>query len=484
MKKYKLLYLLPAALLFGCEPEIEDVATNGGSADFSVYVAVGNSLTSGIQGESLTLEGQEYCYPNIIATQLKPLGGGEFKQPLLKGESATKGVFTTFFPTSLDPNSKLVLPSMVLKATLSGPTPVFPDPAKDFYPAPEFFENISALGPFNNVGFSGARVGSLNDRDLSGPDPDKRNNWFKRFSSPGETVLEAAMKNKPTFFSLWIGANDVLGYSTSGGDEGGRAITDPGVFRDDLIEALDTLTRTGAKGVIANIPSVTGIAYFNTIPLGTILSPAQANSLTAGYAQYNLALRNPAFGISDAEIAQRTITFTAGQFNYFVVTDPTLKTDRTSAGIPNIRQTTSSEHLILRIPQDSFTVFSATAGGWGTRKPIPGIYHINQEELFKINVATADYNSTIKNAADARGLAHYDAYAAFNVISTTGIIEDGISLNGDYISGGMFSLDGVHPSTRGHAAAANGFIDAINAKYGSNIQSVSVSNYPSVEVTP
>ena len=50
MKKYKLLYLLPAALLFGCEPEIEDVSTNGGSADFSVYVAVGNSLTSGIQG--------------------------------------------------------------------------------------------------------------------------------------------------------------------------------------------------------------------------------------------------------------------------------------------------------------------------------------------------------------------------------------------------------------------------------------------------
>ncbi|MFB1021213.1 MAG: SGNH/GDSL hydrolase family protein [Vicingaceae bacterium] len=470
MKKYKLLYLLPAALLFGCEPDIEDVSTNGGSADFSVYVAVGNSLTSGIQGESLTLEGQEYCYPNIIATQLEPLGGGEFKQPLLTGEPATEGVFTTFYP---DPRSNLVLPSIVLKATPTGLAPVFPDPLMDWYSAPAFFENISAEGPYNNVGASGARVGSLNDPAFS-----SSNNWFKRFSSPGETVLEAAMKNNPTFFSLWIGANDVLGYSTSGGDESGRLITSISEFEADISEALDTLTRTGAKGVIANIPSVTGIAYFNTVPLGTILDAASANALTQGYADYNDALENPLLGIPAAEAAKRKITFTAGQFNFFIVTDTTLQSDRRLAGVPSIRQITSNEHLILQTPQDSLL------SGWGTAKPIPGNYHINTDELKKINDATAEYNRIIKREADVRGLAHYDAYAAFNVISSTGIIEDGISLNGDYISGGMFSLDGVHPSTRGHAVAANGFIDAINAKYGSNIQSVSVSNYPSVEVTP
>ena len=469
MKKYKLLYLLPAVLLFGCEPDIEDVLFNEGSADFSVYVAVGNSLTSGIQGESLTLEGQEYCYPNIIATQLKPLGGGEFKQPLLTGEPATKGVFTTFYP---DPSSNLVLPSIVLKATPTGPAPVFPNPLADWYPAPSFFENISALGPYNNVGASGARVGSLNDPAFS-----STNNWFKRFSSPGETVLDAAMKNNPTFFSLWIGANDVLGYSTSGGIEGGRTITPVSEFEPDIIEALNILTSSGAKGVIANIPSVTGIAYFNTIPLGTILDAATVNALEAGYAQYNGALQSPQLGFTAAEIDERTITFTAGQFNFFVVTDPTL-TDRTSFGIPSMRQITSNEHLILRTPQDSLAI------GWGTAKPIPGNYHISAEELNKINDATAEYNRIIKREADVRGLAHFDADAKFNVISNTGIIEDGISLNGKYISGGMFSLDGVHPSTRGQAVAANGFIDAINAKYGSNIQSVSVSNYPSVEVTP
>ena len=211
--------------------------------------------------------------------------------------------------------------------------------------------------------------------------------------------------------------------------------------------------------------------------MGTILDAATVNALEAGYAQYNGALQSPQLGLTAAEIDERTITFTAGQFNFFVVTDPTL-TDRTSAGIPSMRQITSNEHLILRTPQDSLAI------GWGTAKPIPGNYHINQEELFKINAATANYNSIIKNQAEDKGLAHYDADAAFNVISTTGIIEDGISLNGKYISGGMFSLDGVHPSTRGQAVAANGFIDAINAKYGSNIQSVSVSNYPSVEVTP
>ncbi len=61
-------------------------------------------------------------------------------------------------------------------------------------------------------------------------------------SATATTVLADAVAQNPTFFSLWIGGNDVLGYATSGGDGlnqtgnlnpatyGGNDITDPNVF--------------------------------------------------------------------------------------------------------------------------------------------------------------------------------------------------------------------------------------------------------------
>jgi hypothetical protein len=47
-----------------------------------------------------------------------------------------------------------------------------------------------------------------------------------------------------------------------------------------------------------------------------------------------------------------------------------------------------------------------------------------------------------------------------------------------FVTGGTFSLDGVHPSPRGYALIANKFIEAINAKYGSNLNGVNIGNYP------
>jgi hypothetical protein len=50
----------------------------------------------------------------------------------------------------------------------------------------------------------------------------------------------------------------------------------------------------------------------------------------------------------------------------------------------------------------------------------------------------------------------------------------------DYISGGLFSLDGVHPSSRGYAIVANQFISILNSKYGTSIPYVSLSTIPGI----
>ena len=73
-------------------------------------------------------------------------------------------------------------------------------------------------------------------------------------------------------------------------------------------------------------------------------------------------------------------------------------------------------------------------------------------------------------------IALVDVFARFDQLAA-----EGYDVNGDgslvvttrYL-GGIFSLDGIHPSRTGHALIANTFIDAINARFGESIPEVDV----------
>ena len=77
-----------AAVFVSCENEFDESVENGevyeaGQADFSKFVSVGNSLTSGFADNALYIEGQQNSFPNIMAQQFELVGGGEFNQPLV-----------------------------------------------------------------------------------------------------------------------------------------------------------------------------------------------------------------------------------------------------------------------------------------------------------------------------------------------------------------------------------------------------------------
>ena len=65
------------------DTDVNDVVVTSGDANFSKYIALGNSLTSGYRDNALYIDGQNESYPNIIANQMKLAGGGEFAQPLM-----------------------------------------------------------------------------------------------------------------------------------------------------------------------------------------------------------------------------------------------------------------------------------------------------------------------------------------------------------------------------------------------------------------
>lgn len=470
MKKILISTLALSALAFtvSCETDfdkdVKDVVVTKGDADFSKYIALGNSLTSGYRDNALYSDGQIESYPNMLAQQMKLAGGGDFKQPLTPNNT---GGFIGLpgFPGKL-----------TLKVENGSLTPVESNPAAAL-------DNITAGGPYQNMGVPGAKSFHLVADGYGNPAGlalGLANPYFVRFAtSPTTSVLKDAMTQKPTFFSLWIGNNDVLGYASSGGD-GSNLITDIALFTQAQTALVNTLTSAGAKGVIANIPSVTSVPFFTRVPSMPItgLSSAQVTQLNNGYATYNAGLAQAkALGaIDDTEYKKRLIKFTAGAVaNGAVIKDKDLK-NLSSLGIPSYRQTTAKDYILLTASAE----LTPTKGG-GTSVALEDKFVLTELETSKVLTATAAFNNVIKSLADTKGLAFVDANKKMvELNSASGIQWDGVKYTASFVTGGAFSLDGVHLTGRGYGIVANEFIKAINSTYKSNLPLVNPNNYSGV----
>jgi lysophospholipase L1-like esterase len=113
--------------------------------------------------------------------------------------------------------------------------------------------------------------------------------------------------------------------------------------------------------------------------------------------------------------------------------------------------------------------------------PIENQYVLDANEITLTKDYVNAYNVTIKSIAQQKGLAVFDAFTFLNDIKAHGILVDGVSAGSSYISGGIFSLDGVHLTPRGYALVANEYIKAINKTYNASIPTVNISNYRGVK---
>ena len=495
-----------------------------GSADFSNYVALGNSLTAGFTDGALFQAGQNFSIPNIISQKFALVGGGDFIQPLTSdnlGGLAAGGeriqgprlVFGGAGPVPLE--------------SVTGPVTVGTDIVLN-----------NPTGPFNNLGVPGAKsfhllapgYGNLANVSLGLANP-----YFVRMtgSTPNISVLEMAVSQSPTFFTLWIGNNDVLGYALSGGD-GTNPITPvngaPGAGFDGSYGALiATLTAGGAKGVVANIPNVTSIPHFTTVPYNP-LDPT--NPDFAG----QIPTLNTIFGalnqiFTALGATERVITFSTTEASAVVIYDESL-TDLSAQitgalnanpgfpifvqqfGLPaeaaplvagllgstygQARQATEEDLFVLPSSNVIGTVnmeaagalvgqgLSATLAGQfsveGISLPLADKWVLTPEEQTEIATATTTFNQIISASASQAGLALVDANSLLEQLANGGITSGDYTLTSNLVVGSAFSLDGVHPTSRGYALLANEFLKAIDATYGSNFEDsgnlVNVGNYP------
>jgi lysophospholipase L1-like esterase len=448
MKTRYFLYLIVISFMWACTPEIDEFTPSNGNADFTTYVALGNSLTAGYANSALYQSGQEAAWANILANQMKAAGGGNFVQPVVNSE---QGVF----PGKM---------KVGYSTDCLGNVNLGPVAAQD-----------GDLDPFtnhvdysvNNLGVPGAKAGHLLANgygNIEGVPLGLANPYFVRFAAtPSISVIEQAMSMQPTFFSLWIGNNDVLGYATSGGVNEAD-ITPLPQFTQYYSILTQTLMSQGAKGVVANIPNITDAAFFTTVPYNAIVltQQQQVDALNAAYAPYNTLM------------AQYGMPY---RINFALGANPMIIYDKFMPFPPEFaaykfRQIHSDEMVLLTIPQDSLK-----CGGWGTQKPVPDQYTLVTPEIQIISDAIYAYNQVISNAATVNGLAFVNFNLIIQEIAANGYMVDGVEFTTTYVRGNLFSLDGIHLTPQANAMVANYFIQAINSTYSAAIPEVNVSEY-------
>jgi hypothetical protein len=481
MKNYKYiaLFLLSAGFV-SCDvnsdlDEIEaqivtEVALDINDLDFSNYVSIGTSLTAGFTDGALFIAGQENSFPNILAGKF----GAEFKQPLMN-DNIGGFVF----------NGNIV----------SSPRFYFDGAGPAVLPATPTTELTTVLsGPFNNYGLPGSKSFHLGISGYGGLNP-----YFGRMaSSPAATVMDDALATNPTFFSLDIGANDVLFYATNGGagtDQtgnldaatyGGNDITDPTLFEALFTGMVDALTINGAKGIVTNVPNVTDAANFTTVPYNAVpLDAATAAQLNGAFAPYNIGLQLvldaknagslPAsvlpllVNYDQAEVDQRQISFVAGQNSILMLDENLSNLTPINSSLVGMRQATADDLILLA----SSAIIGTTVGGNptminGVSVPLDDRWVLTPQEQISIKTATDSYNATINSIVSSNENIVLGDINGLLTEVTIGAVFDDYTMTSNLVTGGFFSLDGVHPTSRGYALAANKLLAAMDEGFGSN----------------
>ena len=421
--------LATLALAVSCKPEIGDDFSNPNpqNVNFSKYIAVGNSLTSGFADGGLYLEGQQVAFPNLIATQMKAVGTGDFNTP--------------FFSEAQSNGSGYIR----LKALVNG-QPVMENVVDKLAYIDATGSTLAKYdgGEIHNLGVPGMRL----DHSVS-PLVGAGNMYFKRLLADSEvgtkSYIQFASGRNHTFFSFWLGNNDALGYAMNGAvnnnPSGTTILTSKENFTAVYNAFINALTANGQKGVVATIPDVTAIPYFNTVTLHALLAGASAAAGTP---------------IQNLYIATKSGPRAATARDLFVL--PFSSTGK--LGKPN-----ANGHIY----------------GLDPRNPIEDIFVLDETEVNEVKTRVNEYNVIIKQVAESKGLAVADVNPFFNKIKN-GYNYNGIGVSAAFITGNAFSLDGIHLTPIGNAIVANLFIDAINSKYGSKIEKVDAAKYRGVKL--
>jgi hypothetical protein len=398
-----------------------------GSADFTRFVALGDSYGAGFESGSLNQRHQSYSWPAIIAQQV----GYRICTP---SDTATSDCFAVPLVSFPGIASELLLNSLV-------PSPVIAAPAGLGSPL-----MLSFARPYNNLSIPGATVGAL--LTLTGAEPPTQNEptavTFGRFILRGQgTAVQQAIAQHPTFIALWIGGNDYLNVIFSGNPATLTPASDFKVRYEALLDALIT-GAPSAGMVVGNLPASVP-PYLRLVP-PYLVDPSTGQPVLIGGNRVYYVVKN-------ADGTETPI-------------DPaTLIPFGTRA---KLAQGYGLPAFLKNVPPFSLLPFTGT--------PLSPDDVITAAEFATVVTRIGEYNAIVNAAAAARNIPVADVAGLFTrVTSATGEKLGPITVTGAPVTGGFFSFDFFHLTDMGYLLMGNEFIKAINAGYDTEIPLASIT---------
>ncbi|WP_118839409.1 SGNH/GDSL hydrolase family protein [Salinibacter ruber] len=405
------LLLLAGSLVVACDDDtLTPQRQSNQDALFDRYVSIGNSITAGFQSGGISPQTQTDSYAVLLSQQMET----EFSVPLLRSPGCPSPLIQFF-----DANS-------------------FPDPQRPPNAPPCAQREPTPPLVTNNVAVPNATVLDVITNDMAqGASP----NALTQFLLGDRTQIEAAREANPTFATVWIGNNNVLGPAVNGTAD----VTAPNEFESRYTSMLDSLTSFGdlQGGVLVGVANVAFTPFFSPGPVYFGLD--QQGQFPQNF---NVASN------CDTQDPNTDLTpLVPLEYGFSLI----------GQAIQNPGQTVTLDCQAANTPVLTLTEVSTIAG------------------------TVQQYNAFIQQQAQQRDLAYFNPNTVLAPLYTN---EDGDQdptndlipkfpdRDSDQPFGQFFSLDGIHPSSATHRVITNRLITTINNKYNTSLQTIDAPDVP------
>jgi len=400
------------AVANSCSPysnEVLNPRTSPGGI-FDHYVAIGNSITAGYQSGGMIDSAQRRAYPFLLAQSM-----------------GTRYQYASFTNRGCPP----LIQSFLTQARPAGTTAATCDLRGN---STDILNNVAVPGAWSG---DPTAASSANSTALT------------TFILGGKTQVARALQAEPTFVSVWIGNNDVLGPAVSSPGLSTTAalaaITGQTAFNANIDAIVDPLKAAGAKGVIIGVVNVANapILFRGSAFVGTGNIKAAFDAIACGAGTQSTTCAGTATTLDPGCTANSTELINA--FLAFAIR--------------------TNQHPAY-VACNKSNPFAAQGVG--------DAFVLDNTEQATVTAAVNGYNAYLSSKATAAGWAYVDPNVTLAALKTTGTLVRPVPLFTSATApfGTGMSLDGVHPGYLVHAEIANAIIAAVNTKYSTALTAI------------
>lgn len=413
-----------ALTLAACEGKDAHVSGPVGTSAFTRYIAMGTSISMGVQSAGLTASFQAQAWPALLAHQ----AGASFAIPFFNAPGCTPPIVAPLLLARFLSGASLADGDSSCAGTVGTVVP-----------------------PLNNVALSGATAWTalnLTPKLTTTVGAKYATSDKARYAAvlaATQSQVTAMLVRAPSLVSVELGANEVLGAATSGalipatayGQTAPYTYVPASVFGAVFTAIADSVKKSGAKALILTVPKVTTLV-----------------SLRAGSELWNDRLALASFGVAvDPNCSgSANLVFTAALV-------PSLVARALATGSP---QALSCADV-----------------------PLTADYVLTPTDVTTLNGVVDQMNAVVTSLAQQNKWALVDMNAVFApIVAARAPYSVATQLSCVSPYGQFVSLDGVHPNVNGQQLLANAAALALNTAYRFTIPTVPVPLQTAAQLCP